>query len=239
MRPAGTILIGIAALGLFCPVSRATTVSDIAVVVQCAEQVWKSSDHPGSLRVIPNGDGTYSLRLQGGTPGLWNVLGFLSVDPDPFINGLFTATNLSNSTMIFQVTVKLPTIVVPAPALMSGSISGSILDGDGNGATMSAPQGGAVYTALIDNANVRMLMHDQFSVSTGGMATNAFGPESFTNEIAPGVNQTIGIQHEFLLTAHDSITVSSSFVVATPEPTTLALATFAFAAILVRRRKAR
>jgi hypothetical protein len=185
--------------------------------------------------VVSNPDGTYSVKFYGYVPGQWSALWNLTIDPDPFVQGLFVFTNQSQSFGSFVITADCPGVSLPGPTDMSGSIAGTLLDRDGDGATVSAPAEGALYTALIDGDPARTLLDDPFTVSAGQYEANAFGPASFSHEVGPAVTQALYLRHAFLLTGNDSISVSSSFVV-TPEPTGLCLIGMILVPFLLRGR---
>lgn len=221
-----------------CAPALAESVLDIGVLVQWGRGTWNSNEHAGSVRVTPNGDGTYTVKVYAYVPGEFSAMWNMVMDPDPFLYGLFSFTNQSASTGTFQVVVDLPGVDLPVATEMSGSIAGTVLDRNGDGATLSAPAGGAVYTAMIDGNDQQTLLQHAYSCSAGSYAANAFGPASFSNVAGPPVTQSLAIMHNFTLTAGDSTTMSSSFVV-TPEPTAALLLATALGAVLVRGRNRR
>ncbi len=224
--------------------ARGDSVLDMEVLVQWSRGAWSSSDHPGSVKVTPNGDGTYGIRFYGYVPGEWAAMWNLTMNqavarsPNLFVYGLFVFTNPSSTTNSFSVAAFLPGVNLAAPTEMSGSISGTILDRNGDGAAVSAPGGGSVYTAMIDGVPQKTLLDAPFSSSAGANAVNAFGPASFTNELGPQVTQSLAIMHDFTLTGSDSLTVSSSFLV-TPEPAAALLVAVGLVALLGKRRRFR
>jgi hypothetical protein len=141
----------------------------------------------------------------------------LEFNADPFVLNNILVTNTTASTQIFSVTVGLPT-TFPAPNLISGTITTSVIDGNASGsATVSTVPGNPIYRGQIDFNTVATLQNDPFSVSTpgSGSATNAFGP---TVNLIP-VTSSIGIQLTFQLTAGDTAAILSRFDVSPiPEP---------------------
>jgi hypothetical protein len=183
--------------------------------------------------VLP--DGTYNIQFYGYVPGQWSALGSWTVDPDPFIAGLFAFTNQTANTSTFQIVVDLPGVYLAGPTYMSGSIAGTVLDRNGNGATLAAPAGGAIYSAQIDGVTQHTLVNSPSFASAGPYEANAFGPESFSHVVGPAVTQSLAIIHNFSLTGGDSTTMSSTFLV-TPEPATILLSFLVVGSLLPHRR---
>jgi len=228
-----------------CAPALADSVLDIQVLVQWGRGVWNSGEHEGCVRVTPNGDGTYDVRFYGYVPGEWGAMWNFTVgqsaarSPDLFLYGLFIFTNASPSAGTFSVGALLPGVSLAAPTELSGSVSGTLLDRNGNGATVSAPAGGSFYTAMIDGVEQKTLLDDPFSSSSGPYMVNAFGPAAFSGQAGPAVTQDLAIIHDFTLTGeNDSITVSSSFVVA-PEPAAVILLAVGLAGTCLRGRRRR
>jgi hypothetical protein len=223
---------------MLCAPAAAENILNIDVLVQWGRSVWHSDDHAGSVRVTPNGDGTYTVKFYGYVPGQWSAMWNLTADPDPVLDGLFTFTNYSTLPGRFQVIVDMPGVNIPTATAMSGSIAGTILDRNGDGATVSAPIGSAIYGAMIDGTTVRKLLPEGASCWAPSHAANAFGPQTFTNEVGPPVTQGLAILHDFILTPGDSITIASSFVV-TPEPAGVLLVAVGLAWAFSRGRRRR
>lgn len=168
----------------------------------------------------------------------WSML----VNPDPFVIANLVVTNTTMFTQTYSLTVVLPISQMIANACIGGSISGSVTDLNGNGATLASPAGGAVYTALVDGVAAQQLLTDPFSVSTGNWQSATVGPASFGNPIpslpyAPGVLNSIGITISFTLSAGDSATFTSIFVVEECIPAPAALALFGLAGFAGSRRR--
>jgi hypothetical protein len=100
-------------------------------------------------------------------------------------------------------------------------------DNTGDGATVSAATGSALYTALIDGASVQALYAAPQSFSSGAFLSGnipntAFGTP-IPSQAGPPVASSIGIRLDFLLTPGDSASFTSNFVVVVPEPGTALL----------------
>jgi hypothetical protein len=229
---AATLLAGTAAR------VSASGIDDFQIVISCDREVWSSANHPGSITTTSNGDGTYSVRFYGRVPGEWTARFVLTVDPDPFVYGLFAVMNDTSTTKNFQAMVVEPAAYLAGPTTMSGSISGTVLDRNGDGATLATLAGAPMYTAMIDGVSQQTLVPDYSSCVAGAYMTNAFGPASFNGLTGPAVNQDLAILHQFSLSAGDGATISSSFYVV-PEPATALLSLLAFGAVIHRRNQAR
>jgi hypothetical protein len=169
----------------------------------------------------------------------WSMNWDLLIDEDPFVNANFAFTNNTGSDNNFQVIVGANVQPVSPSSVMQGSITGTLGSGvpGTNTATLAAVGGDSVYTALVDGVGVQTLLDDPFSVSTSfttGFGTADFGIPSPIP--GPAVVNTIGIRHSFFLTAGDSATFSSAFVVNVPTPGTVALMGLAGVVSLRRRR---
>ena len=105
-------------------------------------------------------------------------------------------------------------------------------------------RGGALYTALIDGAPVQTLYADPQAFSAGGaffsgnIPNVAFGTP-IPSQPGPAVAASIGIQYRFNLTAGDSASFTSNFVVqVVPEPAAGALFALGLGGLaLVSRRR--
>lgn len=217
-------------------------------------QAWVMSQYPNdwSSRVNENGDTVIhgqSVCFQdasGNWMGMTYDLIIGSTDntrgnPISSISSSFTLTNAFPVTNTFTVTASLP-ITIPFPTtLMRGSFSGSVIDNSAgqNGATIAAVAGGSMYEALLDGGTVRTLRNDPFSVSAAGGSTASIPTQNFgvpAFEAGPAAAATIGIRNTFTLTADDSATNSSTFIIQVPAPGFAGVAGLAGLVGLRRRR---
>lgn len=151
----------------------------------------------------------------------------------------YVVTNTSNATQTFTITAN-NLASVAGPTLISGSITGTVTDLNGNGATVAAVNGGSIYTALVDLFTpVRTLMSAPFGFSAGNFLSGIGGPQSFALEPSIQVNSFIGITLQFTLTAGDSASFTSIFtVVPIPAPgAVVALGGLLCPVVLGRRRR--
>lgn len=168
----------------------------------------------------------------------WHMM----VDPDPFVQGTFTVSNDSNETREYTIDFVLPiSPAIPDASFIAGSVSGTVTDSNGNGsALMSSIGGGSVYNAFIDGAPVRTLMGNSAVGVSTAFGTTSFGAESFGYPIGsvqgPGASTSIALQFRFSLSAGDTASFSSIFIV-NPVPAPGAIALLAVAGACNRRRR--
>ena len=182
-------------------------------------------------------------------PNLWQISGNvsrtsfglefgLSLDPDPFVSNSFTLTNPTNAPQTYTVTVTLP--ISPAVAFPSqtfGSLSGSLVDLNGDGASLvsTSGPGTAIYTATIDGVDYMQLRADPFSASAPPFATTQINAVSFgLLSGQPGATTSIGIRNTFTLSAGDSVNFVSTFLLV-PSPGTISL--LAVGGLVAARRR--
>lgn len=198
-----------------------------------------------------NGNSTFGYNGSVSSPfdGTGFSLGWsLLVNPDPFIVGNLVVTNTSNSTQTFFLDVSLPINVALASSLVGGSITGTVTDLNGDGATVSAiGANDAIYRAFTDVApdftsgNLAGSLLVGASASSGSFQSQTIGPDTFGGPIPSqafgAVNTNIAIRLQFTLTAGDSASFTSLFVVV-PAPGALAIAGLGLLAGRGRRRSA-
>lgn len=206
-----------------------------------SRQAWSvditDTSSPAVESVTQNPDGTWRLvgGWQPGTPA-WACDWVWDIDPDPVVSGGFSFTNVTGAPQNFAVSLTLPA-VVPSPAQMRGSISGSLVDAATDGATLQTLAGIPVYTALIDGVSVQTLLNDPYSTSAVGTAApwGAPAPASFGFMPSGPVAVSIGISHQFNLSGgFDSASFVSRFEVI-PEPATIALLLLGIVGVARRR----
>lgn len=171
----------------------------------------------------------------------WSLDAFeMEFTTNPSQTNAFTFTNNTGMTDTFTVTFTTLGSLV-GPSSMFGSIAGGLTDNfPFTGATFGAPVGGSVYTALIDGNPISNTLWDfPYSVSTSPPAlTASLGSDAFNFVTGPGVVSSISIVHEFTLSAGDSVTIDSAFVVVPfiPGPGGLIVLLGGFAMARRRRR---
>ncbi|HMN96790.1 MAG TPA: hypothetical protein PKC43_07085 [Phycisphaerales bacterium] len=191
-----------------------------------------------------SGYSTFGFAGNNSSAGNWGLGWSMLVNPDPFIVANLAVTNTSMMTQTFTITVQSPIDTTNFPFIcIGGSVVGSITDGNGDGATLTSPVGGSLYSAFVDNNVVGTLLNDPFSVSAGNYLSAGVGPATFGAPIPSlfvptQATTNFGITLTFTLTAGDSASFTSIFVVegCIPGPASLALLAFAGMAGSRRRR---
>lgn len=208
---------------------------------------WAASLDPGSYTIIQNGN---IYRVVGGvTTSSWSMSFELQFDPDPFVSSSFTIQNLGGVSTPFTVTVTAPSIALASPTSMTGSVSGTVGDGNGaidqfgNGATVqSQGNGRPYYEALVDGLGVRTLLDaPRIDIAPLGLTRNINRPDpvqepsDFLNEAGPAVASSIGIRNAFMLSGGDNASFTSTFLIV-PSPAGVGLLGLAGLAAARRRR---
>lgn len=204
------------------------------------ELVW-ATDAEGQSR----GDGSFLFEGADEGDG-WSLDYNVTGDPDPFVIANTVVTNNAAVTQTFQLFVTLPIFpAIPGQSLIGGSIQGGIT-ADNGGGTLSSALGMAIYQAMIDGAVIgspATLLNDPISVSAGAFGSNAFTPEAFgdipfiPSASGPPALVSIGIMLTFSLTAGDSASFTSIFVVEPVIPGPGAIALVAVAGVFNSRRR--
>ncbi len=179
---------------------------------------------------VDNGDGTYTLAGVGyGTN--FNCDWSITVNPDPFVTGNFTLTNLSTFTQTFVLTVSLPvTPALPGPNVMGGYFGDlTYTDFNNSGAvTVSTIGLNPFYSARIDGSEVVPLGSFTATASGGPGVVGTVSQHNFGTPIpsdpAPAVNSSIAFQIRFSLTGQDRVQFPAYFEVRpVPEPSSALL----------------
>jgi len=213
------------------------------------ESVGPYDNYAMQAEGTPNGDGTYTLAGVGyGTNFTcdWSIV----VNPDPFITGNFTLTNLSTLTQTFVLTVTLPvTPALPGPNVMGGYFGDlTYTDFNNSGAVTVATIGlNPFYSARIDGVEVMPLGSFSAtatgSVPPGGVVgtinQHIFGAP-IPSDPAIAVNTNISFAIRFSLTGNDRVSFPAYFEVSpvpAPEPSTLLLIGLGFAGLVAARKR--
>ena len=234
--------------------AQAGYTNQIDLQVDFGGQIWVMSQHPGDWQTEQTSDGGFriwgqSTWFQDGNGSqidtqyeliLMTSEGGERGFPVSSVTSNFTITNSFGVANPFTVLTTVP-ITIPFPGtMMRGSHSGSVIDNSANlnGAAVAALPGGSLYEALLDGATVQTLRNDPFSQvaaggSTASIATTNFGVPAFIP--GPAAAASLGIRNSFVLTADDSVTSSSTFII-TPAPGAVALGGLA-GLVGIRRRR--
>ena len=189
----------------------------------------------------PTGQGTQQVCSGAAQGETFNLAQFnFAFDPDPNVVLFFAIQNTLATEQTFTLSAAVPVVPVGPGLLINGSISGSLTDVQGDGATLADATGAPLYAAIIDGAPVRSLLDAPQSFTTTTSATIGpaeFGPEAFAGAAA----SFIALQIQFTLSPGDLVSFTSVFnVVPVPEPGTMVLLASGIAGIAAwgRRRTA-
>lgn len=164
----------------------------------------------------------------------WNLF----LDEDPVISGTVAVTNIGATDQHFTMIFTLPiTPAIPGGTLIGGSIQGGGTDLTGDGVTISTASGSSIFSALIDGNTVQTLYDDALSFSNSSafgsvnIASLDFG-SPIPSQAGPAALTNIGIEIDFILSAGDSATFTSVFVVL-PTPVPVPAAMWLFGSALI------
>jgi len=162
----------------------------------------------------------------------------LDLDSDPLVSGNIAVSNEQAFTQRFTFIFNLPITSIPGATFQSGSISGSVADGfEGDGATVSAPAGEAIYQARIDGVDTNALHADPTSFSAPAFDIGSIAAASFGPLIGGPAVSSIELELDFFLTSFDSVQITSEHQVEpVPEPASGAMVAIGLALLAARRR---
>lgn len=177
-----------------------------------------------------NANNTFGFAGSKNAPGAWNLGWSMLVNPDPFVIANFVVTNNSATTQTYTIQVLLP-YTATGPFCIGGSVTGSLTDLNGNGASLSSVAGGSIYSAIIDNSVVHTLLDSPFTTNAAAFQSAVVGPADFGTPIPSlpynaDISTNIGINLTFTLSAGDAASFTSIFVVepgCIPAPGALAM----------------
>jgi len=98
--------------------------------------------------------------------------------PGPEVDTSFSVQNASGDPQRFTLRITRAASVAGA-TLTGGSAAFDFADNVGDGATLAAPEGGALYTALIDGSPYRMLFAGPAAGTAPPFGSDTLGPDSF------------------------------------------------------------
>jgi len=171
-----------------------------------------------SNNIMDLGGGTYRFMgndlANNGSIDVWDYDWMITANADPFIESVFTITNLTGGTQTFNVSFGLPISPGFNPAYKSGSLDIGFEDTGGSagaGVTLNS------WDGLIDGSSAMTLFAASIPCAGSG-CTGSIGPVSDGPLLhIAGVSTDIGLAMNFDLSAGDTITVTTRFEV-TPVP---------------------
>jgi MYXO-CTERM domain-containing protein len=220
-----------AVLGVTCTaVAGSTSMPNLQFTLGSASGTfsYSAADFGGSWA---NGNGTFgfagSSNALTDNPSDFAVAWNLLVSPDPFIIGNILVTNTTAVTQELFVDISLPTGFSRSATLVGGSISASVTDLNGNGATLASIGDSGLFSALTDvgygTQSVASTLLTSASVTAGSNMSASLAPAAFGDPIPSQLHgpvyENITIRFRFTLTAGDAASFTSIFAVqAVPAP---------------------
>ncbi len=189
-----------------------------------------------------NPNKTFGFTGEKSSAGQWGLGWSMLVNPDPFIVGNFVVTNNSLVAQTFTLSVSMPIVPGLLDVSIGGSITGTVTDLNGNGASLSSTPGGSIYSALIDGSVVATLLDDHTTSFLDPFQSAVVGPDAFGEPIpsdpGPDTLVSMSIELEFTLSAGDAASFTSIFVlIGTPIPAPAGLALLGVAGMFGSRRR--
>lgn len=188
-----------------------------------------------------NGTNDFAFTGTSSVTGQYAIDWNLAMNPDPYIDGFITITNLSASAQNFTVNLSLPVTPAFSGGLMGGSIDATVFDANGNGSATLQPQGNvgnAIYLGRIDGATVLQMFAQVVScvgVNCSGNSSESQMPPSIP---VAGVNTSIGTRLLFNLSGGDRVTFATHFEVSpVPVPASAWLMGSAILGLVGARRR--
>ncbi len=155
-----------------------------------------------------------------------------------FTAGNYVIQNLSDHSIVFNLTVSLP-VALLGSTVYGGSVSGGLTTtGPGFISSLTGP----LWTGSTGAATIGTLFNPPFNVARTDPGSSSLGFDSFGNPIpslpGPNLGSDLKITFAFLLGANSSASFTSVFVAQIPTPGAAALLGLAGLAGVGRRRRA-
>lgn len=188
-----------------------------------------------------DGDNNFAFEGSNTATGQYAVSWDLTMNPDPFIDGFLTITNLSGSAQNFTVNLSVPVTPAFIGGLMGGSIEATIWDLNNSGSATLQPQtnvGNPIYFGRIDGVNVLPMFAQVVSCGSVGCSGNSGESQMPPSIPVAGVNSNIGTRLVFNLSGGDRVTFATHFeVLPVPVPASAWLMGSAILGLVGARRR--
>ena len=197
--------------------------------------------------IVDLGNGSGKINDISYSPGAASINCYnMTLDYDPFFSASVDVVNNTLTTQNYTLTFTLPVSPsITGGTKMGGSTQGGLTDANNDSVgTLSTVGANPLYYGQVDGVNVLPLFSSPtaMNVPFQGGSTSSFTSAGLPGPTLVGpasLNTSIGIQHQFSLTAGDRATFTSFFTVvaAIPEPGTLSLLAIGGLALVWRRRR--
>ena len=233
-------------LGLVVAIAGRSQAAPILVEVY-SDNVLVQSWNSVALGCGPIAAGTEGCTaISNQSAGDFNIRNLnLTLQSQAIANANLAVDNVDTASHRLTVNIILTTSTA-TPAGVSGTLAGSITDGitgvdvGDDVATMTAPTGSAIYTALLDNAAYQTMRPDPFTLgptaTSVSLSPTNFGLPNPPGQAGPVVTSTITLRFDFLLTPRDQAGLQGSLRIV-PEPGTAALLGLGLIALAVAGRR--
>jgi len=157
----------------------------------------------------------------------------LKINSDPEV-GVEFGLRAGGSATTFSILSDVVTFSALVNPTASASAGVTLTDRNSNGAAITGLFGGKVHQARYNSSTVFADLVSDFSVGSGGTQTNSEAKPLSGSETITGTLTSIESEFNFILSARDSASGTSTFVVI-PEPATIAILNLG--GLLLRRKK--
>ena len=182
------------------------------------------------------------------TVGTASLTYSIFVDTDPVVTNNIVLTNNTTTAQAYTLTVNLPLLgmdAISGSTVVGGSIDVDVRDNNGNGSTLGVIDTNTpIYSAFTNLGVTQALLLNMPPLVSGKYKTNNAAADFGTpipGATGPvGTINNIGITLAFTLSARDTATFNSNFVIETlniPEPASLTLIIAGGVMLLPRRRR--
>lgn len=201
-----------------------------------------------SLSVAPVADSPHQYRFTGMpiiATGVYSAFTLYAMDSAAAgrqsFGGQITVINSSTSMQTFTIDISANTQVSGSSSMLTGSMSGALMDQNGNGASFTTGVGTPGWSGLLGSTVAATMFSTPGSVTaqpflTAPITAQSFGiPTAISSAVPVGSN--VGIRLSFQLSAGDRVDLTTVFVVV-PAPGAFAFIAAAGIVGTPRRRRA-
>ncbi len=177
-----------------------------------------------------------SIHVQSAIAAVAGMAGIASADVVSFTQ---VFRNTTTATKAYEYSMTVPITGSFDASLMSGIVTASLVDLNGNGAFVRTVGDSALYTAFVDDTAVQTLWNPGWSFSVGNYLGGDAAPARFDDMpviVATEADGIMKVTIRFELSARDMVTIGANFQL-TQVPAPGAVALLAIAGFASRRRR--